>query len=58
MFSIGADFIVNYKENPDYSKLVLEYTGNKGADIILDPVGKQNFGYVKLTNDSLMSLRT
>ena len=50
LYSLGADFIINYKENPDYTKLVLEFTQNKGVDIILDPVGKQNFDYVNYTS--------
>ena len=59
MFSLGADFIINYKENPDYTKLVLEYTQNKGVDIILDPVGKQNFEYVTINPCyHITSLRT
>jgi len=42
---LGADYTINYKINPDYSKLVLEYTDNKGANIILDPIGAQNVNY-------------
>lgn len=47
LFRLGADFTINYKENPDYSQIVQEYTNNKGANIVLDPVGAQNFFYVR-----------
>lgn len=43
--SLGASYGINYKENPDFSDLVLQYTNNKGVDIILDCVGAQNFDY-------------
>jgi NADPH:quinone reductase-like Zn-dependent oxidoreductase len=36
---IGADFTINYKKTPEYSKVIQEITGGKGVDIILDPVG-------------------
>ena len=41
--SLGADFVINYKKSPEFSKLVQEYTGGKGVNIILDPVGAQNY---------------
>lgn len=37
--SLGADFTINYKEEPDFSAKVLELTGGKGVNVILDPVG-------------------
>ncbi|CDW89533.1 nad h quinone oxidoreductase [Stylonychia lemnae] len=40
---LGADHLINYKINPDFSPSVLEFTNNKGADIILDPVSASNF---------------
>lgn len=43
--TLGADYTINYKENPDFSSLALEYTNNKGVDIILDCIGAQNFEY-------------
>ena len=43
--SLGASFGINYKESPDFSELVKEYTGGKGVDIILDCIGAQNFEY-------------
>ena len=36
---LGADFTINYKENPEYQDMVNEYTNMKGADVIADPVG-------------------
>mmetsp|Transcript_10118 Transcript_10118/g.8913 ORF Transcript_10118/g.8913 Transcript_10118/m.8913 type:complete len:245 (+) Transcript_10118:312-1046(+) len=42
---IGAIAGINYKENPDFSNLVKEFTDGKGADVILDCIGAQNFNY-------------
>lgn len=36
---IGADFLINFRETPDFTELVKEYTGKKGVDLILDHVG-------------------
>ena len=36
---------INYKETPDFSKLVMEMTNGHGADIILDPVMGSNFNF-------------
>ena len=36
---IGADFLVNFRETPDFTEVVKEYTGKKGVDLILDHVG-------------------
>jgi NADPH2:quinone reductase len=44
---LGADFIIPYKENPDYSSLVKEYTNGKGVNVILDPIMASNFKYVR-----------
>ena len=38
---MGADFCINYKKDSVHEK-VMEFTANKGADIIADPVGAQN----------------
>lgn len=43
--SLGATYTINYKENPDFSELVHEYTDGKGVDVILDCIGAQNFTY-------------
>lgn len=48
MLRLGADWLINYKNEADFSKLVMEYTKGSGADIIVDPVGAQNFHYVRL----------
>lgn len=36
---IGADFLINFLETPDFTEVVKEYTGKKGVDLILDHVG-------------------
>lgn len=36
---VGADFLINYRETPDFSELVKEYTNKKGVDLILDHIG-------------------
>jgi putative PIG3 family NAD(P)H quinone oxidoreductase len=36
---LGANFVINFRETPDFTELVKEYTGKKGVDLILDHVG-------------------
>ena len=36
---IGADFLINFRETPDFTEVVKEYTSKKGVDLILDHVG-------------------
>ncbi len=36
---LGADLVINYLENPDFTDIVKEYTGKKGVNLILDHVG-------------------
>jgi putative PIG3 family NAD(P)H quinone oxidoreductase len=36
---LGADHVINYRETPDFTDLIKEYTGKKGVDVILDHVG-------------------
>ena len=36
---LGADLVINFKETPDFTDVVKEYTGKKGVDVILDHVG-------------------
>jgi putative PIG3 family NAD(P)H quinone oxidoreductase len=36
---IGADFLVNFQETPDFTEVVKEYTNKKGVDLVLDHVG-------------------
>ncbi|MFO7794894.1 MAG: zinc-binding dehydrogenase [Promethearchaeati archaeon] len=41
---LGADYVINYKENPDYEKFVYkELTNRKGIDIVIDSVGQKTF---------------
>ena len=36
---LGADVGINYKTDSNFDELVLEYTNNKGADLIIDFIG-------------------
>jgi NADPH2:quinone reductase len=36
---LGADLVINFRENPDFTDLVKEFTGKKGVNLILDHVG-------------------
>lgn len=36
---VGADFLINFQETPDFTEVVKEYTNKKGVDLILDHVG-------------------
>ncbi|KAJ5121736.1 hypothetical protein N7526_008673 [Penicillium atrosanguineum] len=38
---LGADCTINYRNNPDWETEVMEWTGNHGADIILETGGAQ-----------------
>src|SRR4029077_369617 len=40
--SLGADAALNYRER-DFAVAVKEFTGGRGADVILDPVGGEVF---------------
>ncbi len=41
---VGADFVVNYNETPNFSKYVYEKLTNKqGVDIVIDSIGKATF---------------
>ncbi|MFE4709249.1 NAD(P)-dependent alcohol dehydrogenase [Paenibacillus sp. NPDC056722] len=37
--ALGANYSINYKTNPDWEKAVLEYTNNRGADLIIEVSG-------------------
>jgi putative PIG3 family NAD(P)H quinone oxidoreductase len=37
--ALGADLVINYLENPDFTEIVKEFTNKKGVDLILDHVG-------------------
>jgi putative PIG3 family NAD(P)H quinone oxidoreductase len=36
---MGVDLVINFKENPDFTEIVKEFTNKKGVDVILDHVG-------------------
>ncbi|MBM4763319.1 NAD(P)H-quinone oxidoreductase [Bacillus sp. B15-48] len=36
--NLGAEYLINYKDG-DFSNGLVEFTSNKGVDVILDPVG-------------------
>jgi putative PIG3 family NAD(P)H quinone oxidoreductase len=36
---LGADLVIDFTTTPDFSEAVKEFTGKKGADVILDHVG-------------------
>lgn len=36
---LGANLVINYKENPDFSPIIKEYTSKQGVNMILDHVG-------------------
>ncbi|MEM7688849.1 MAG: NAD(P)-dependent alcohol dehydrogenase [Pseudomonadota bacterium] len=40
---MGADFTVNYKERPDWGAALLEATGGRGADVVVDTIGFAEF---------------
>ncbi|PLX99100.1 MAG: NADPH:quinone oxidoreductase [Desulfuromonas sp.] len=47
---LGADLVIDYTENPDFTDIIKEYTGKKGVDVILDHVGAK---YLKPNMNSL-----
>ena len=36
---LGADHLINFRETPDFTEVVKEFTNKKGVDVILDHVG-------------------
>jgi NADPH2:quinone reductase len=36
---LGADLVINFKETPDFTENIKEFTAKKGVDVILDHVG-------------------
>jgi NADPH:quinone reductase len=36
---MGVDLVINFKETPDFTEAVKEFTAKKGVDVILDHVG-------------------
>lgn len=41
---MGADYTVNYKHRPDWAAALLEQTGGRGADVVVDTIGFGEFG--------------
>jgi NADPH:quinone reductase-like Zn-dependent oxidoreductase len=37
--TLGADFTVNYRARPDWAAALLEATGGRGADVVVDTLG-------------------
>lgn len=37
--SLGVDLVINYKETPDFSDIIKDFTNKRGVDVILDHVG-------------------
>ncbi|MHA2385885.1 MAG: zinc-binding dehydrogenase [Candidatus Thorarchaeota archaeon] len=38
--NLGADFLINHAESPDYHKEIWKLTGKRGVDVIVDSVGE------------------
>jgi NADPH:quinone reductase len=36
---LGADLVINFRETPDFTEAIKEFTAKKGVDVILDHVG-------------------
>jgi NADPH:quinone reductase len=36
---LGADLVINFKETPDFTEIIKDFTAKKGVDVILDHVG-------------------
>ena len=41
---LGADFVINYRERPDWATALLEATGGRGADVVVDTLGFPSLG--------------
>lgn len=42
--SLGADYTINYRERPDWAAALLEQTGGRGADVVVDTLGFDAMG--------------
>lgn len=42
--ALGADHVIDYKANPDWSKEAFVATGKKGFDVVIDSSGTASFG--------------
>ena len=38
--ALGADVVLNYRENPNWSKTIYKMTGRRGVDVVVDNVGQ------------------
>jgi len=38
--TLGADVVLNYRENPNWSKIIYKMTGRRGVDVVVDNVGR------------------
>ncbi|RLC77920.1 MAG: alcohol dehydrogenase [Chloroflexi bacterium] len=38
--ALGADVVLNYRENPNWSEIVYKMTGRRGVDVVVDNVGR------------------
>ena len=47
----GADYCINFPENPEWHKNVLGYTNGKGVDLVVETIGKMTF------NQSMISTK-
>jgi len=41
--ALGADFAINYRARPDWAAALLEATGGRGADVVVDTIGFSQF---------------
>jgi NADPH2:quinone reductase len=37
--ALGVDVVINYRETPEFSEMVKEFTAKRGVDVILDHIG-------------------
>jgi NADPH:quinone reductase-like Zn-dependent oxidoreductase len=42
--AMGADYAINYDARPDWAAALLEATGGRGADVVVDTIGFAQFG--------------
>ncbi|MEE9616175.1 MAG: zinc-binding dehydrogenase, partial [Anaerolineae bacterium] len=41
---LGADVVLNYREDPRWSKTLYKMTGRRGVDVVVDNVGRATLG--------------
>jgi NADPH:quinone reductase-like Zn-dependent oxidoreductase len=41
---LGADEVLNYRQQPDWHKAISKLTGRRGVDVVVDNVGQATFG--------------